>query len=163
MKFRQVEDLRRHATALRQTLEQAFSADTAYGGSLPGLPSAGHCAVVAAIAYSRFGGSLLSTNIAGQSHWFNRVRVGADLVDVDLTGDQFGGPAVRLAPAGRLYADSRVRVPQEVTPETRARTKLLVSRAGLAIQSRPLEHPSQREKRDLVGVDSVRPRRIRQS
>src|SRR5438477_12939770 len=120
MKAREV---RRCATELRSALERAFGDDTAFAGSARHVPSAGHCAAVAALVHRRLGGWLVSATVENESHWFNRLRAGKRLIDVDLTGDQFGRPPIQIAAFGRLYRETRVRRPRELLPETLARSE----------------------------------------
>jgi hypothetical protein len=118
---------------LRAVLEPAFSPETASPrtSSAGRSPSAGHCAAVAAIVWQRLGGELVSAKVQGESHWFNRLSVGGHLIDVDLTGDQFGLPAVRVGEPGRLYCGTRPRNPSELRDETIRRAILLARKAGL--------------------------------
>lgn len=132
MKVASIEGLRCEAAALRGQLEAAFSPETALEGEAGAVPSAGHCAAVAVIVRNRLGGSLVSAIVEGSSHWFNRIRVGAISVDVDITGDQFGRPAVQTGVEGSLYQGSRVRRSDEVREETLTRAALLARRAGLS-------------------------------
>ena len=126
---------------LRSVLETAFSSDTAqFGTTTAERPSAGHCAAVSVIVRDRFGGEMLSTPIAGQSHWFNRLRLGAELVDVDLTGDQFGFAAVRAVPAGELHENLKHRTVDELHVETLVRAIVLAGRAQLPDTARRLQH-----------------------
>lgn len=132
------------AGKLRGLLEGAFSPDTAKNGWgwLSTAPSAGHCAAAAAIFEVR-GSEVdgaqvecvsVTTDVLG-SHWFNRVTRGDEVVDVDLTGDQFGRPAVQVAPADSLYdAGARVRPLEDVDEETRARAERLAKKAGLDVR-----------------------------
>lgn len=118
---------------LRLVLESAFSAETASpGAERAGRPaSAGQCAAVSAIVWDRFGGEFVSATVQGQSHWFNRLNIGSRLIDVDLTGDQFGLEVVRCGKPGSLWAGTRARAPQELREETVQRAILLAERAGL--------------------------------
>ena len=117
------------AEQIRSALESAFNADTAFPGSKPSLPSAGHCAAVAAIVHRRMGGWLVSAQVGDETHWFNRLRSGNRLVDIDLTGDQFGRAAIQIATFGHLYRGTRVRRPGELLSETLARSEKLEGRA----------------------------------
>jgi hypothetical protein len=114
---------------IREKLEPAFCPATASPSTPPGATpsSTGHCAAVAFLLRERFGGQYVSTKVDGVSHWFN--RVGGR--DVDLTGDQFGFDRVRVALAGGLHEETRVRRPDEMNTETRARGVLLGRNAGL--------------------------------
>jgi hypothetical protein len=119
------------AVALRRVLEPAFDADTAAPGFVGIGPSAGQCAAVALIAYEDLGGKLVSAKVDGQSHWFNRFLVEGGWVDVDLTGDQFGRPAIQWGDAGTLYEATRERGLAEVNQETADRSRRLRTRAAL--------------------------------
>jgi hypothetical protein len=77
----------------------------------------------------RLGGWLVSAVVENHSHWFNRLRAGKHLVDVDLTGDQFGRRPIQIAIFGHLYTGTRVRRPTELLPETLARSHVLEKRA----------------------------------
>lgn len=131
--FDSVADLTNRLTELRVALEPAFSPETALGGAPGAVPSAGQCAAVAAIVNWLYGGGLVSANHSGQSHWFNRFNVDGRLVDIDITGDQFGLKAIRAEAADHLFSGTRVRRQEELNAETRSRAKLLAERAGLKI------------------------------
>ena len=127
--------------ALRSVLETAFSTRTAQPGTRTTRHrSAGHCAAVSVIVHDRFGGELLSTSVAGRSHWFNRLRIGTKLMDVDLTGDQFGFAAVRAAPAGKLHTELIHRNIDQLKVETLIRAVVLAGRAQLRDTASRLEH-----------------------
>jgi len=117
--------------ALRASLEGAFAPDTAMPGLTGVSQSTGHCAAVAWILHELLGGKLVSARVEGQSHWFNRLEVDGDIVDVDLTGDQFRRPPVQIANQGTLYGGTVERSEIEVNAETRARAALLRTRAGV--------------------------------
>jgi hypothetical protein len=89
------------------------------------------------------GGSLVSANVHGISHWFNRVRIDDQLLDLDLTGDQFGYPAVQIKPAEELYPHTRERSPSELNDETLRRAILLARRASLLEVAKALENRRQ--------------------
>lgn len=116
---------------LRGRLARVFSPDTAVPGTVASVPSAGHCAAVAAVVKAELGGELISTLVNGQSHWFNRLNHGTVTFDVDLTGDQFGFDEVRLAPAGKLFSPARLRSPEHLNKETLERARILAERTGL--------------------------------
>lgn len=82
---------------------------------------------------------MLSTLIVGQSHWFNRTRLCGFEWDVDLTGDQFGHPAIQLAGRGLLYAAGRERPWSDLSAETLSRASVLAIRAGLLGAARCLK------------------------
>ena len=60
----------------------------------PTNPFLGHCAIVTAIAYKKFGGDIMRGVIAesGLSHYWNRI----DGKDYDLTKEQFDGKPITL-------------------------------------------------------------------
>ncbi len=118
---------------LRVTLEAAFSPETAAPGTETAgrPPSVGQCAVVSIIVRDRFGGEFVSTTVQGQSHWFNRLNIGGRVIDVDLTGDQFGLQAVRFGEPGGLWPGTRTRTPHELREETVRRAIRLAEKAGL--------------------------------
>jgi hypothetical protein len=120
-----VDRLRAELLELRARLDESFSPDTALNGLQSDVPSAGHCAAAAAIIWETLGGSLVSTNIRGMSHWFNRIQADDQLLDLDITGDQFGYPAVQIKPAEELYPYMRERSPDELNDETLYRAALL--------------------------------------
>lgn len=130
--FKSTDELRARLTSLREALEPAFGADTALGPYNANIPSTGHCAAVAAVVGRELGGSFVSATVCGISHWFNRFAIGGGVVDVDITGDQFGYPKIRIAEKDQLYAGTRERQPGEMNDETRKRARLLTERAGLA-------------------------------
>jgi len=134
-----VDRLRTDLLNLRARLEKGFSPDTAVNGLQNDVPSAGHCAAATAIVWETLGGSLVSTSIRGMSHWFNRVQADDQLLDLDITGDQFGYPAVQIKPAEELYPYTRERSPDELNDETLHRAALLARRAGLSEVAEALE------------------------
>jgi hypothetical protein len=125
--------------ALRLQIERVFSTDTALPGTSSLIPSAGHCAAVAAIVQRRFGGSLLSAAVANESHWFNRISTSQGSFDADLTGDQFGRPPFQIAPEGRLYPDATLHELSDLEAETLERAARLASRALLATTTGALD------------------------
>lgn len=130
MKGAEFRKLQRTLTDLRARLERAFSPDTAAPGFSGHADSTGHCAAVSVIVSKLLGGALVSTKIQGQSHWFNRITIGAEQYDFDLTGDQYGLPSVQCARAETLYRATKVRSQEEVNAETLQRARLLATRAG---------------------------------
>jgi hypothetical protein len=90
--------------------------------------SDGHCAVVAILVNQRFGGEFMSASVDGVSHWFNRFRCNGTWIDVDLTGDQFGGDKVRMGVPGSLWNETRPRSGAELNSETLSRSGLLAAR-----------------------------------
>lgn len=123
---------------LRERLEPVFAQDTALPGTPPSIPSAGHCAAVAAVVQQRFGGGLVSAYLEGEPHWFNRLATDATVWDVDLTGDQFGFPAVQVAKSGDLYPRTTPRDVCELEPETIERAARLATRASFVDIARAL-------------------------
>jgi hypothetical protein len=129
-RFSSVGELRRAIANLRARLEPAFAPETAMKQSTRAVSaSAGQCSAVATIIRAMLGGELVSAHVDTQSHWFNRIPVGGDLFDIDITGDQFGLPPIQMARRGKLYGGSRVRRPAEVDKNTRMRAALLARRA----------------------------------
>jgi len=126
-------------STLRDRLERGFAPDTAASGFTGTSRSTGHCAAVSTIVNQVLGGSLVSAKVAGLSHWFNRVRVRGEDVDLDLTGDQFGFDAIQIAKAGELYPVTRVRPFLDLNTETLSRARVLAARSGLAEVASTLE------------------------
>lgn len=117
---------------LRARIQPFFRADTTAPGTTWNVPSAGHCAAVAAIVQAELGGEFVSATVEGQNHWFNRLDVGRHLCDVDLTGDQFSDhEPIQVAPAGQLYRRTHMRLADQLNDETLRRAILLAKRAGL--------------------------------
>lgn len=123
---------------IRRTLEKHFAPDTAYPGTQSPIPSAGHCAIVSAIAALTTGVGLASTTVLGVRHWINRVSDGDLLWDVDLTADQFGLPAIQVAEAGTLYPDVKNESMTALNAETLQRALKLAQRAELRDAIAPL-------------------------
>ena len=134
-----VEGLRSDLVKIRARLEKGFSHETAWDSLQSTVPSAGHCAVVAAIIWGILGGSLVSANVNDISHWFNRIWLGDQPFDCDLTGDQFGWPAVQIKSAKELYFSTRERSPDDLSGDTLRRAVLLAQRAGLFEVAESLE------------------------
>jgi hypothetical protein len=133
MLLRTLADLQARLTELRSKLEQSFSRDTAMAGSRGTGPSAGHCAVVAAIVFDLLGGELVSTVVQGESHWFNRFQLDSETYDADITGDQWGRAAIQTARESTLYRGTRLRKPEELNEETLRRAFKLAARAGVPL------------------------------
>jgi hypothetical protein len=133
---------------LRARLEQSFSPGTALSGLRNDVPSTGHCAAAAAIVWETLGGSLVSANIHGMSHWFTRIQVDDQPLDFDITGDQFGYPAIQIKLAEELYPYTRERSPGELNDETLHRAVLLAQRAGFFEAAESLEKRRQSKKRN---------------
>lgn len=131
MRFTSIEHLRREAEALREQLESFFTPETAVGGEKGNVASSGHCAAVAFIVFNKFGGSLVSAMVEGNSHWFNRIRVGTKSIDLDITGDQFGRPSIQIGPEDSLYKGARVRGTDDLRKETLTRAALLARKAAI--------------------------------
>jgi hypothetical protein len=127
----QVSEIRLQAKRLRESLEPAFTRATALPGWKVTSPSSGQCAAVAALVKRHLGGWLVSAIVSNESHWFNRLRTGNKVLDVDLTGDQFGRSAIQVAPRGTLYQGTKRRNWSDLDAETLARSRLLEQRAGL--------------------------------
>ena len=117
----------------RRQLLAAFASDTAAPGTSSDIPSAGHCAAVSVVLKEHFGGEHMSATVEGQSHWYNRIPWQGGVLEVDLTGDQFGLYAIQVSTDGALYPESRVRHTYEVNDDTNQRAKLLASRAGMSL------------------------------
>jgi len=96
---------------------------------------------------------LVSAKVSGYSHWFNRVRVSGEDVDLDLTGDQFGFEAIQVAQAGELYPGTRVRSSLDLNIETLSRARVLAARSGFPDVARALERTIEQR----VGEPSVGP------
>lgn len=141
------DELQVKLSTLRTRLEKFFSDDTAARGFRRTIPSEGHCAAVALIAHELMGGDLVSATVFGESHWFNRLKGDQDLVDIDITGDQFGLPTVQIAHEGRLYPGTRIRSRGELHQETIERALILAERAGLDRVSSVL--------RDYLNTDNI--------
>jgi hypothetical protein len=116
---------------LRRKLVSAFSEDTAVSGFPRTTASSGQCAAVSAVLHFAFGAGFASAKINGLSHWFNRFQIGDRVLDVDLTGDQFGKPAIQQAPAGLLYEGTTSRETAELNQETLERAARLAAQARL--------------------------------
>ncbi len=159
MKIWAIEALEDGAQSIRGHLEGAFAGDTAVPGTISSVPSAGHCAVVALIVQAALGGDIASTQHRGESHWFNRFVTARGVVDVDLTGDQFGYAPVRVAPAGELFPDTRVRGMTDSRDETIERAITLATRAGLNDAVRALQAEIRR--RMTVARATAKPRPMR--
>jgi hypothetical protein len=124
-------DLVKYLEQLRSRLEQGFSRETAAPGFPSPSVSSGQCAAVSLIGRELLGGDFVSAVIDGHSHWFNRILDGNILLDIDLTGDQFGRPRIQIASPDNLYPSSKVRDPGEVHKETIARAVRLAQKADL--------------------------------
>jgi hypothetical protein len=120
-----------HVANLRLRLEQAFAPETSVDGSECAIASAGHCAAAAAIVHQTIGGLMVSAVVNGTSHWFNRFYLREGVFDVDITGDQFGYEAIRVARKNGLFEGTRERADAEVNEDTWRRAMLLATRAGL--------------------------------
>lgn len=125
-------DLSKWSRHVRDRLERAFSPETAQQGWSSSVPSSGQCAAVAVIVHELLGGQMVSARVEGRSHWFNRLQMPDGEIDLDLTADQFGYPAIRMSGAGKLYPGTRIRQFVEVAPETKVRADLLKQRSGVS-------------------------------
>ena len=132
MKSRFSPELLARLSDVRRSLEPYFGPDTAYPGTRSERPSAGHCAIVSAIAALTVGGALASTTVNGVNHWFNRLSDGKQLWDVDLTGDQFDLEVVQVAPVGKLYPRTANESFAALNVETLQRALTLARRGGMA-------------------------------
>jgi hypothetical protein len=104
----------------RRKFDQIFSKDTCHPLSRDNpIPSAGHCAIVSVFLHEELGGRIVSTTEQGVSHWLNFV----DGQFIDLTGDQFGYPPIRLW-RGELSADYRIRRKEDLDDETQQRLEI---------------------------------------
>jgi hypothetical protein len=117
---------------LRAKLADHFASDTAAPGFEINGPSGGQCAAVAVIVNQLLGGQFVSANVGGHSHWFNQIGLGkTKLIEIDLTGDQFGRPPVQVTGKLPLYPGTRVRNLLDLKDETISRAVILAERAGL--------------------------------
>jgi len=108
----------------RRQFEQIFSKDTAHPLSRNNpVPSAGHCAIVAVFLQKMMSGNILSTTEQGSSHWLNHI----DGWFVDLTGDQFGFPSIRMWQGDDL-SNYRIRQADDLDDDTRNRLKMFIER-----------------------------------
>jgi len=124
-------ELRNQAEFLRGKLEIAFSPETSVAGARRHTLSSGQCAAAAAIVFERIGGVFVSAIVENESHWFNRIQIRGSAFDIDLTGDQFGRPAIQIGPEGSLYDGTRIRRPEELKEETIRRANALAREAGI--------------------------------
>lgn len=95
--------LRERLLPLRGALDEVFACSTAFGDCRRDAPSAGHCMLASMVVQDLFGGCIVSGEIKGVPHYWNRIG----RIDVDLTGDQFGYLPVRVK-AGALYPGGHV-------------------------------------------------------
>jgi hypothetical protein len=131
-------DFEKMLGSLRTQLEKGFSPETAAPGFVGSGPSTGQCAAVSTLLNQILGVEMVSAIVNGQSHWFNRTRIGEKEYDFDLTGDQFGFPAIRLAEAGRLHPTTKARTFSDLNTETIQRARLLAVRCNLTEVARVL-------------------------
>jgi hypothetical protein len=102
-------DLSNRLQPLREAMDEIFRCDTAYGTCHPDAPSAGHCMLASMVVQDLFGGKIVGGIVKQIPHYWNRL----DKTDVDVTGDQFGFPGVRVK-KGPLHKGSVFqRKPQE--------------------------------------------------
>ena len=131
MKLSMFISLEKEFEEFRNKIEPFFQPETASGEFNNSIPSTGHCAVVAAIIYSLYGGEMVSAIVDGVSHWFNRITIDQYIMDIDLTGDQFGEDKVQIMFSGDLYPNTKVRQYSELNKETLRRIGLFAGRAGI--------------------------------
>ena len=96
-------NLKKELTIIRDAMDNVFACDTAFGDCNNNSMASGHCMLSALILQDLYGGDIKSGNIDGVPHYWNRFCH----VDVDLTGDQFGKPAIQIK-KGALYPNSFV-------------------------------------------------------
>lgn len=102
---------------------------------------------------------MVSTKINGLSHWFNRLTVSGQDLDVDLTGDQFGHPPLQVAPAGSLYPATLIRSELDVKEETLTRARRLALRAEMIGAARKIDAMLNEQSRSLAhGLEPTRRR-----
>jgi hypothetical protein len=77
--------------------------------------------------------------VEGHSHWLNRFTLGSEEIDVDLTGDQFGLPALQMGEADSIYPETRVRRSEELTADTLLRARVLAERARLSSAAKAID------------------------
>lgn len=98
---------------LRVAMEEVFSCSTAFGDCIPEHPSAGHCILASMVVQDLFGGRIVGGRVNDIPHYWNRFGK----TDVDITGDQFGFPEVRVK-RGPLHKGSLFgRKPQQALDE----------------------------------------------
>lgn len=117
--------------ALRNRLDGAFSKETAADWNIYSSPSAGHCVPVTIIMFYEFAGVSCRARVRREQHWFSRIVDRGRLFDVDLTGDQYGLEAVRVALPDELYSGTVAMPRHEFGVPALCRARLLASRAGL--------------------------------
>ena len=96
-------NLKKELQTIREAMDNVFACDTAFGDCNNNSMASGHCMLSALILQDLYGGQIKSGKIDGVPHYWNRLCH----VDVDLTGDQFGKPAIQIK-KGSLYPDSFV-------------------------------------------------------
>lgn len=117
---------------IRNVLERHFSAETSLAPETWTGGSDGHCVMASMVLATLFDGKYVSTKLEAVSHWFCRLELNdKTVVDVDLTGDQFGHAAVRIKPAGELYPDSRERAFEEINEQTLRRFMLFINKLNI--------------------------------
>jgi hypothetical protein len=130
-------ELKSQAEFLRGKLEIAFSPETSVAGARRHTLSSGQCAAAAAVVFDTIGGVFVSAIVENESHWFNRIQICGSAFDIDLTGDQFGRPAIQIGLEGSLYDGTRIRRPEELKEETIRRANALARKAGMG-ELRPI-------------------------
>lgn len=96
-----VSNLRKELNTIRKAMDNVFSCDTAFGTCNNNSMSSGHCMLSALIIQDMYGGKIISGQVSGIPHYWNRMCH----MDVDLTGDQFKKPKVQIR-KDELYGNS---------------------------------------------------------
>jgi len=93
--------LRKELNKVRKAMDKVFSCDTAFGTCNNNSMSSGHCMLASLIVQDMYGGKIMSGQIGGIPHYWNKLCH----MEVDLTGDQFKKPKIQIK-KGELYSDS---------------------------------------------------------
>ena len=93
--------LRKELNKIRKAMDSVFSCDTAFGTCNNNSMSSGHCMLASLIVQDMYGGKIMSGQIGGIPHYWNKLCH----MEVDVTGDQFKKPKVQIK-KGELYSDS---------------------------------------------------------
>lgn len=80
----------------RASLEPHFSGDPTASDFETTALSTGHCAAVAFLLCCFYEMELVYCKVDDQTHFINRIALDEEVWYVDLTGDQFGLPAVNI-------------------------------------------------------------------
>ena len=94
-------DLRKELNKVRKAMDKVFSCDTAFGTCNKNSMSSGHCMLASLIIQDMYGGKIMSGQIGGIPHYWNKLCH----MEIDVTGDQFKKPKVQIK-KGELYSDS---------------------------------------------------------